>query len=242
MRACAASAAACGLRVASLTLATHPPASQAKMRTARARNHRARRPRVPGTASQPRHAGCMSSRHAPGCIQPQQRRPAAPLPHGRLSRRSHAQAGPCRGGETPPRDPPAPAAAGNRRGTVRARPCPPRRQPPAPAQTWRQRARARPQAAGACGHGGERRGVRRRPAGAGHLAHASASQSRHTATAVRRAGLAFARAPPKQARWGRASMAGPGRLRHRKQAGAPPPDPRQGRRPWTRPASPGASP
>ena len=143
------------------------------MRTAGRRTRRATPARTASTASKPStravcHPGSRRAAYSHSSAR-RPRRPRMPPRHvGRTPGRSLP------GGRNAPPRPPAPAAAGNRRRSVRARPRPPRHQPPAPAQTWRKRARARTQAAGACAHGCERLGARRRPAGAGLLPHASA--------------------------------------------------------------------
>ena len=181
-----------------------PAAAQDQKRTAGRRTRRATPARAASTASTPStravcHPGSRRAAYSHSSAR-RPRRPRMPPRHvGRTPGRSLP------GGRNAPRDPPPPQRPGNRRSTVRARPCPPRHQHPAPLRPLRQSARGAAQGAGACAHGGEHLGGRRQACGGWH------SPSRIGRPRVgargRRAGLAFGRAPPKS--WRRASNARP---------------------------------
>jgi hypothetical protein len=193
-----------------------------------------RQPRAPSTASQPStravcHPGERRAAYSHSSAGRPRRSRMAPRHAGRTPGRSLP------GGRNAPPRPPAPAAAGNRRGTVRARPRPPRHRPPAPAQPWRKHARARTQAAGACAHGGAHLGARRRPAGAGILPHASAGQGRRQEAPGRPRVRSRA---PKELAARFECQARAGTTKHRGAAPAPQglrPSTPPGARPWTQP-------
>ena len=201
----------------------------------------------------PRRHACPAQPASPSCglyarglldarIQPQQRRPAAPVPHGAAARRPHAQAGPLRGGETPPRDPPPPQQRGH--GAERPVPSHARHgQPPAPLRPWRKRARGAAQTAGLSAHGAEAGGWRR-PACGGWPSLAGIGRPR-VGAGGRRATLARDRAPPKRSgvrSEGRAGDVCGTQGAALDPPGAPPLDPGRGQRPPDPQTRPGASP
>ena len=209
--------------------ARHAPASVTRQDADSRTPHPPRHASTRGQHSQQaQHAGCMSSRLAPGCIQPQQRPPAAPSPHAAAARRPHARQILAGGAKRPP-ETPRPRSG---RQPAQHRPCEATPAAPPATRARSDLAQAR-QGADAGGRG--LRAWRRAPGGAPPACGGWPSPSRIGRPRVgargRRAGLAFGRAPPKSG----GALRMPGRCqiteapgRRPGPAGALPLDPRQG--------------